>query len=106
MTSDSRLFGDSRTVQLWRESAGLDDADPRIGTLAAFCASVEAAPDELVETCLRAVEDGQFKIRTAARRKLSDQIETFQQGNQTRGNIVRSFLIHNGVSLQPPTILR
>ena len=106
MTSDGRLFRDSRTVQLWRESAGLDHADPRVETLAAFCASVELAPDELVDTCLRAVDGGQFKIRTAARRRLSDQIETFQNGDQARGNIVRSFLIHNGVALQPPSILK
>ena len=99
-------FANSRTVEVWKTSAGLEGGDPRIETLAAFCAIAEATPDQLVDACLRAVAGGQFKIRMAARRQLSDQIVAFQKGDQARGNVVRSFLIHNGVSLQPPTILR
>ncbi len=102
----TNLFADSKAVQVWRASAGLEGQDPRIETLATFCTSVEATPDELVDACLRAVDGGQFKIRMAARRHVSEQIVAFQQGDQARGNVVRSFLIHNGVSLQPPTILR
>ncbi|MEO6125986.1 MAG: hypothetical protein ABIR32_19975 [Ilumatobacteraceae bacterium] len=61
---------------------------------------------DLVDACLRSVDGGQFKIRMAARRRLSEQIDVFHAGDQNRGNVVRSFLIHNGVSLQPPRILR
>lgn len=99
-------FADSRTVEVWKKSAGIDGGDPRIETLGAFCTAVAATPDELIDACLRAVAGGQFKIRMAARRHLSEQIDAFQEGDQARGNVVRSFLIHNGVSLQPPTILR
>lgn len=106
MTIDERSFADSPTVLVWRASAGVDDGDPRIETLEAFCASVDAGPDELIDACLRQVDGGQFKIRMAARRKLAEQIAAFQRHDQARGNVIRSFLIHNGVSMQPPAILR
>lgn len=106
MTLDQSSFAGAKTVQAWKTSAGFSDGDPRVEVLAEFCTFVEGTPDGLVDACLRAVDGGQFKIRMAGRRNLSAQIETFQAGDQVRGNIVRSFLIHNGVSLQPPGILR
>lgn len=99
--TNTHPYADAKTVQVWKASAGLEGGDSRIETLAEFCTAVAATPDELIDACLRAVGAGQFKIRTAARRQLSEQIDMFQKGDQARGNTIRSFLIHNGVSLQP-----
>lgn len=96
----------SSTVKTWVGSAGLSDGDPRLGVMTEFCRSVGSSPDELIERCLRSVGEGQFKIRMAVRRELSAQIQEFAGGDHQRGNAVRSFFIHNGVALQPPTILR
>ena len=78
----------------------------RIETLARFCALVERDPDAIIEECAREVEGGK-RIRIKKRRFYSEKIEEFQAAvdgdtrAQTRaGNVVRSFMIHNGIFMQ------
>lgn len=105
-------MGDSATVRLWvdglREQWGEEPGDmaARIETLQRFCALVEREPDAIIAECVREVEGGK-RIRIKKRRLYSEKIEEFQasvEGNaraQTRaGNIVRSFMIHNGIFMQ------
>ena len=90
-------------------SVGMEDGDHRLSILATFCEEVSSSPDELVDSCLSDAGDGQKKIRLKQRRMVAEQIEAFQQrpevGRQ-QGNVVRSFFIHNGVSMQVAGILR
>ncbi len=78
----------------------------RIGTLERFCRYVQREPDVIIEECSREVEGGK-RIRIKKRRFYSEKIDEFQQSldgdakAQTRaGNIVRSFMIHNGIFMQ------
>ena len=78
----------------------------RIETLARFCALVEREPDAIIAECAREVEGGK-RIRIKVRRYYSEKIDEFQASvegdtrTQTRaGNVVRSFLIHNGIFMQ------
>lgn len=100
---------DSPAVTQWMTSVGMDDGDARLSILSAFCQEVGSSPDELVDRCLSDVGDGQKKIKMKQRRIVAELIEAFQQrpevGRQ-QGNVVRSFFIHNGVSMQVGGILR
>jgi len=102
------LLEGQQSVQVWMESAGIANGDDRLAVLAEFCQSVGRDPDELVVSCLREVENGKFKIRYQGRREVAAAVDQFQRdiGDQRRANYVRSFLIHNGVHLQAPGILR
>lgn len=78
----------------------------RLETLERFCALVERDPDAIIAECAREVEGGK-RIRIKKRRFYSEKIEEFQasvKGDtraQTRaGNMVRSFMIHNGIFMQ------
>ena len=78
----------------------------RLETLERFCALVEREPDAIIAECAREVEGGK-RIRIKKRRLYSDKIDEFQssvEGDgraQTRaGNVVRSFMIHNGIFMQ------
>lgn len=78
----------------------------RIETLERFCAFAERDPDAIIEECSREVEGGK-RIRIKKRRHYSEKIDEFQRSvdgdgrSQTRaGNIVRSFMIHNGIFMQ------
>jgi hypothetical protein len=71
-----------------------------------FCDYVTQTPDAIIAACVQETASGKT-INTRGRRYYSMQIEAFQaqvDGDQRRqvhcGNIVRSFLIHNGVMLQ------
>ena len=82
------------------------DMAARIETLEQFCAFVERGPDAIIEECSREVEGGK-RIRIKKRRFYSEKIDEFQgsvHGDaraQTRaGNVVRSFMIHNGIFMQ------
>ncbi len=58
-------------------------------------------PDAIVAECLRTVEEG-ARIRLKARRRYMASIEEFEKGHplgRTAGNVVRSFLIHNGIAM-------
>jgi hypothetical protein len=105
-------LGDSETARVWveglREQWGEEPRDmaARIETLERFCAFVEREPDAIIAECAREVEGGK-RIRIKARRFYSEKIDEFQssvEGDaraQTRaGNIVRSFMIHNGIFMQ------
>jgi hypothetical protein len=78
----------------------------RLETLERFCTLVEREPDAIIADCAREVEGGK-RIRIKKRRFYSDKIDEFQSSvngdarAQTRvGNIVRSFMIHNGIFMQ------
>ena len=78
----------------------------RIETLGRFCALVEREPDAIIAECAREVEGGK-RIRIKKRRFYSEKIDEFQASEdgdaraQTRaGNVVRSFMIHNGIFMQ------
>jgi len=78
----------------------------RVETLARFCALVEREPDAIIAECAREVEGGK-RIRIRKRRFYSEKIDEFQTSvdgdarAQTRaGNVVRSFMIHNGIFMQ------
>jgi hypothetical protein len=99
-------------VQAWvaglREQWGEEPADmgARVETLERFCAFVERGPDTIIEECSREVEGGK-RIRIKKRRFYAEKIDDFQgsvDGDaraQTRaGNVVRSFMIHNGIFMQ------
>jgi hypothetical protein len=60
----------------------------------------------MIEDCLRLVQEGQFKLKGKTRRRYVEQIEEFEGGieGRRRGNVIRSFFIHNGVPIQPPII--
>jgi len=88
----------------WGEEPG-DMAD-RVETLARFCGFVEREPDAIIEECSREVEGGK-RIRIKKSRFYSERIDEFQRSvdgdarAQTRaGNVVRSFMIHNGIFMQ------
>jgi hypothetical protein len=110
--NESETLAGSATVQAWvaglREQWGEEPADmaARIETLARFCAFVERAPDTMIDECSREVEGGK-RIRIKKRRFYAEKIDEFQQSvdgdarAQTRaGNIIRSFMIHNGIFMQ------
>ena len=107
------------SVRIWR--AGLRsqsrvdlDADPqRLEALRAFCAYVGKDPDSIIRECLREVDE-QVKISYKGRKLYATKIAEFEQlasnghvAERTRiGSTLRSFLIHNGIFLQVPALLR
>ncbi len=99
-------IGDYRTVRTWAYSARFEEPGHRYELLREFCERVERNPDEMIEDCLRLVQEGQFKLRGKTRRRYVEQIEEFEGGadGRRRGNVIRSFFIHNGIPIQPPII--
>jgi hypothetical protein len=95
-----------QTVQTWMRSAKFEASDPRLDLFDEFCQLVERTPDEMVSECLKIVQAGQFKLRGKTRRHYVERIEEFEQGHggRTRGNVIRSFFIHNGIPIQPPIL--
>ena len=99
-------------VQKWQQSLQRHtplietEWQERLQVLAMFCDYVAHTPDAIIAACVQETASGKT-INTRGRRHYSAQIEAFQAqvgGDQRRqvhcGNIVRSFLIHNGVMLQ------
>ena len=106
-------LSEQASVRVWMESASIEPEDERLEVLFDFCGRVGRDPDELISACLKEIGDtrfgdGQFKIRHKGRREIAAAINEFQTdiGDQRKANYVRSFLIHNGVHLQAPGILR
>jgi hypothetical protein len=97
---------DYATVRTWLRSTGWDENDSRLGLLREFCETVERNPDQMIDECLRLVTEGQFKLRGKTRRGYVERIEEFEEGHggRARGNVVRSFFIHNGVPIQAPIL--
>jgi len=103
---------ESVTVRSWvdglREQWGEEPADmsARIETLAQFCRLVERHPDTIIAECVREVEGGK-RIRIKKRRFYSEMIDEFEasldgdaRSQMRAGNVVRSFMIHNGIFMQ------
>ncbi|HKV02285.1 MAG TPA: hypothetical protein VJQ26_09185 [Ktedonobacteraceae bacterium] len=104
-----------KTVQNWLKgvhhqspASTTTDAD-RLSTLLNFCRLAEKDPDTIIAECFRAPKEGdEWKhIKFKTRRTYSaliDQAEEQLFGGGTagrrRGSIIRSFFIHNGVSMQ------
>jgi hypothetical protein len=94
------------SVQRWTRSARLADPEGRLQELSQFCDLVERTPDQMVEECLRLVQEGQFKLRGKTRREYVERIDDFEtsRGGRSHGNVIRSFFIHNGIPIQPPIL--
>ncbi len=102
-----RLAGQS-TVIAWlkaydahwdvRQSDG--ETRAKLEILARFCLVCEREPDDLVAWLFRQTEEGP-RIRLKRRRLVMALIDDFERehGGRSAGNVVRSFLIHNGVAL-------
>lgn len=102
----------TQAVVRWFESARLN-SDPdeekqlRYGLLAGFCEHMGQSPDELVAGLLRTTKAGESAI-SAKRRKIMDaSIDEFVEKSGftgrdaiVNGNIIRSFLVHNGIFIQ------
>jgi hypothetical protein len=65
-----------------------------------FCRFCSETPDALIGSLFRPTDDGP-RINLKRRRQVIEWIESFEQerGGRSSGNIVRSFLIHNGVAM-------
>lgn len=72
----------------------------RLETLSRFCTICEKSPDDLVAWLFRETPEGP-RIRLKRRRQVMAQIDEFEaeNGGRAAGNVVRSFLIHNGIAL-------
>ncbi len=88
-------------LDLWGRKALNDDL---LETLTRFCQRIGKGPDEMIDDCLRPGKDRDvYVLRTRARREYMEQIENFEAETHSRdqANIVRSFMIHNGVAMNP-----
>ena len=103
----------AESVGRWARSAGhhLDPVavrEERLAILESFCAHTEKSPDELVEFCfLRKRATGERFVSVKRRVIVNEWIDEFvaKQGWTgkdvvSKANVVRSFLIHNGVLIQ------
>ena len=103
----------SETVRRWFDSAGhgeepAEEQQRLLALLAEFSAFTGRSPDELVAGCfLRKKATGEKFVSGKARQAINDSIAEFvaKKGFEGReavaaGNIVRGFLIHNGVFIQ------
>jgi hypothetical protein len=104
-----------KTVQTWLKNVHYQSPvstttdDDRLSTLLKYCNLAEKDPDTIIADCFRAPKEGdvwkhlKFKTRRAYS-ALIDQAEVQLFGGGTagrqRGSIIRSFFIHNGVSMQ------
>ena len=101
------------SVKQWAVSAGhhhdpAEVREQRLRILAAFCAMVEKQPDELVAFCiLRKKATGERFLSVKRREAINGWLDEFagEQGwtwkqAVVNANVVRSFLIHNGVLIQ------
>lgn len=108
------LLAGSPAVRRWFESAGYDadppgDQEARLALLDGFCRHQGKSPDELVAGCLRTTKLGETAISAKGRNAVQAVIEEFvaSTGRSGReavvaGNVLRGFLIHNGVFIQGP----
>jgi len=100
------------SVDRWESAlreSGLAETEvaQRRGVLDEFCAFAELGPDEVVESC---VDRDKGKIVAGRRKKMEELIDEFAAGDGNgagrestqRANVVRSFLIHNGVRVLTP----
>jgi len=108
----TKPVADYEAVEAWlvglREQWGQepDDIRGRLDALQRFCEFVERDPDAIIADCSREVESGK-RIRIKSRRHYSEKIAEFQsavegdaRAQAREGNLVRSFMIHNGIFMQ------
>ena len=90
------------TMQRWFDQ--LPDPEEarhdKLVVLEDFCRFCGETPDALIASLFRPTEDGP-RINLKRRRQIVEWIDGFEaeHGGRATGNIVRSFLIHNGVAL-------
>lgn len=108
---DNQAVRDAPSVQLWlaRTSIGEppDAAKRRLTVLAGFLDMIDKPADQLVSFCfLRKKDTGDRFVSVKRRTIVNEQIEKYvtQQGwtgkeAVANGNVVRSFLIHNGIPI-------
>ncbi len=114
MAAPARDLKSYASVKTWlqglREQSGADpEADPRrLATLKEFCEFAGLDPDEAVRACLLLKEGRETRLSIKGRRGMAEKIAEFQErapgldrrARASRGNAIRSFLIHNGILLQ------
>ena len=101
------------SVRAWFERAGHDKAEPEaqervLRILSDFCSHFEKSPDELVAFCfLRKKATGERFVSVKRRTAVNEALDEFAAKQGWSGkdavanaNVVRSFLIHNGVFIQ------
>ena len=84
--------------------------EQKLGILADYCDKVGRSPDELVAFCvLRKKATGERFLSFKRREAVNNWLDEFVAGQGWTGkqavvnaNVVRSFLIHNGVFIQGP----
>ena len=89
----------------------VNDDPSRLPTLEEFCVTNAVDPDTIIKECKRINKAGDPRISVKGRKKYSDLIDLFQGNSEgtkiekaKRGNIVRSFLIHNAILLSPGAV--
>jgi hypothetical protein len=114
------LIRNDPTVQRWLKSAGLLEEDQReidghVEVVGEYCDYAGVTPRELVEKCLRPLNSDdpeQREISLKGRREVNTSIQQWSDGlTGTRfmraiaGNMVRGFLVHNGILIQGNPVL-
>lgn len=105
-------LAENAAVRRWFTSANLDeipaeDQTHRLALLAEFCAHTGQQPEELVSGLLRTTKDGDTAISAKRRTLMNATIDEFVEKSGVtgkdavvNGNIIRSFLVHNGIFIQ------
>jgi len=114
-------IGELPEVKHWLESQARllnrsqEEADRRrkLDTLRSFCVIQQIDPDALVRSLFRPTPEGP-RIKLKRRRIVMEQIAEFEakareetqdvRRARDTGNVVRSFLIHNGVAMSAPVV--
>ena len=100
------------SVVRWFDSARLhSDSDEekqlRYGLLGDFCDHLGSSPDEIVAGLMRTTKKGEAAISGKRRAAMDASIDEFVEKSGftgrdavVNGNIIRSFLVHNGIFIQ------
>ena len=89
------------TIQRWFDQLTEPEEarQDKLGVLEEFCGFCGETPDAMIGSLFRPTDDGP-RINLKRRRQIIEWIDSFERehGGRPNGNIVRSFLIHNGVA--------
>jgi hypothetical protein len=117
MTAEEAVFSPEKiaaapSVQRWFDSARLH-SDPeeekqlRLKLLGDFCTHMGQSPDELAAGLRRTTKGGDEAISGKRRKAMDASIDEFVEKSGfsgrdavVNGNILRSFLVHNGIFIQ------
>ena len=90
------------TIQRWLDQLTGPEAacEEQVVVLEQFCDFCGESPDALIGSLFRPTDDGP-RINLKRRRQVIEWVEAFERdhGGRATGNLVRSFLIHNGVAM-------